>query len=237
MEVFELSDSSSKCSYLDGLTANMKYFYIKECTIDFYTILLERGWRRFGHYFFVPICSTCNACITIRYDCESFLFSKSQKRVLKNPIRLEINRPHVTEEHLMLYDKYHRYMNRKKQWSYTKITLDNYYDTFVAGYEEFGYEFNYYFEDLLIGVALVDVLPEAISSVYCYYDHDFHKYSIGTYSILKQIEFAKLNKIPHLYPGYWIRNHYSMGYKERYKPFEILLNRPKLNDKCIWIKE
>lgn len=237
MEVFELENSLSKCSYLEGLESNMKYFYIKQCTNDFYMTLLERGWRRFGNYFFVPICSTCNACVTIRQDCQAFEFSKSHKRILKNPIRVVINRPHVTQEHLMLYDKYHRYMNRKKKWNYTQITLDNYYDTFVAGYEEFGYEFDYYFEDLLIGVALVDILPDAISSVYCYYDHDFKKYSIGTYSILKQIQFAKSYNIPYLYPGYWIKNHYAMGYKERFKPFEILLNRPTLEDKCIWIKE
>ena len=73
--------------------------------------------------------------------------------------------------------------------------------------------------------------------MYCYYDHDFKKFSIGSYSILKQIAFAKEYNIKYLYPGYWIKDHYSMGYKEKFKPFEVLQNRPNLNEYSIWIKE
>ena len=88
-----------------------------------------------------------------------------------------------------------------------------------------------------MGVALVDILDNAISAVYCYYDHNFAKYSIGSYSILKQIAIAKEYNIKYFYPGYWIKNHYSMGYKEKFKPFEILINRPNLNEEAIWKKE
>ena len=140
-------------------------------------------------------------------------------------------------EHLELYEKYHRVMHDKKGWEYQKSTLEIYYETFVQGYQDFGYEFDYYYEEKLVGVALVDVLDNAISAVYCYYDHDFKKFSIGSYSILKQIAFAKEYNIKYLYPGYWIKDHYSMGYKEKFKPFEVLQNRPNLNEYSIWIKE
>ena len=73
-----------------------------------------------------------------------------------------------------------------------------------------------------------------MSAVYCYYDHDYENLSIGQFSILAQISIAKQNKIPYLYLGYWIKDHFSMGYKERYKPFEVLKNRPKLDEKTIW---
>ena len=88
-----------------------------------------------------------------------------------------------------------------------------------------------------MGVAFVDILDNAISAVYFYYDHNFAKYSIGSYSILKQIASAKEYNIKYFYPGYWIKNHYSMGYKEKFKPFEILINRPNLNEEAIWKKE
>ncbi len=237
MEIYELIQEERPCSYLPEQEAKMRYLYIKECTAAFYLHLLERGWRRFGNYFFVPICSNCNQCVTIRQDCERFVFSKSHKRILKNPLLMRIRRPWVSEKHLELYDKYHRAMQDKKGWEYHQNTLECYYDTFVRGFLNFGYEFDYYIEDRLIGVAYVDVLENAISAVYCYYDHDFSKYSIGTYSILKQIEIAKRYNIKYLYPGYWIKNHHSMGYKDRFRPFEILHNRPNLNEESIWIKE
>ncbi|MDE5591571.1 MAG: arginyltransferase, partial [Helicobacter sp.] len=65
-------------------------------------------------------------------------------------------------------------------------------------------------------------------------DHEYSKFSIGTYSFLKQIVIAKEHNIKYLYPGYWIKNHHSMGYKERFRPFEILTNRPDINEQTIW---
>ena len=237
MEVFEIAQALKSCGYLEGIEAKYRYLYIKECSKEFYDLLLQRGWRRFGNYFFVPMCEGCESCISIRQDCEAFSFSKSQQRILKNPLTLEISKPRVSKEHLELYDKYHCVMNSKKGWQYQGISLESYYDTFVRGYEDFGYEFCYYFEGHLVGVALVDILDNAISAVYCYYDHNFAKYSIGSYSILKQIAIAKEYNIKYFYPGYWIKNHYSMGYKEKFKPFEILINRPNLNEEAIWKKE
>ncbi|MDE5591573.1 MAG: arginyltransferase, partial [Helicobacter sp.] len=105
MEIYELVQNPKICSYLLDHEATFRYFYIKECTNDFYYQLLERGWRRFGNYFFVPTCKDCYACITIRQDCESFVFSKSHQRVLKNPLTLNITRPHLTQKHLELYNK------------------------------------------------------------------------------------------------------------------------------------
>lgn len=237
MEVYELIQTPRPCSYLPNLEALFRYFYIKDCTKSLYNALLERGWRRFGNYFFVPICKACDACISIRQNCLEFTFSKSHKRTLKSPLTLEITRPRVSDTHLALYAKYHQRMQQKKGWECQEVALDSYYDTFVQGFLDFGYEFDYYIKDKLVGVAYVDILPTAISAVYCYYDHDFENLSIGTYSILKQIEVAKRYHIPYLYPGYWIQNHHSMGYKERFKPFEILCNRPNLGENPLWVKE
>ncbi|WP_367317551.1 hypothetical protein [Helicobacter sp. UBA3407] len=83
MEVYELVQAPRPCSYLPNLEASFRYFYIKNCTVYLYCALLERGWRRFGNYFFVPTCKTCDACISIRQDCANFVFSKSHKRTLK----------------------------------------------------------------------------------------------------------------------------------------------------------
>ena len=47
-------------------------------------------------------------------------------------------------------------------------------------------------------------------------------------------KIAKELNIPYIYLGYWIDKHHSMGYKEEYQPFEILLNRANLNEATMW---
>ncbi|MFA5721911.1 MAG: arginyltransferase, partial [Aliarcobacter sp.] len=52
--------------------------------------------------------------------------------------------------------------------------------------------------------------------------------------ILFQIQIAKELKIPYIYLGYWIKDHFSMGYKKEYMPFEVLKNRAKYNQESVW---
>ena len=75
---------------------------------------------------------------------------------------------------------------------------------------------------------------DSLSCVYCFYDHDYESRSLGKFSILAQMSIAKQANIPHLFLGYWIKDHFSMGYKEDYAPFEILINSPSLDEDCVW---
>jgi arginine-tRNA-protein transferase len=125
-------------------------------------------------------------------------------------------------------------MQSKKGWEPNEVDIQDYYRSYVSGGNEFGKELLYFIEDKLVAVALLDILSDGISSIYCYYDHDYEKLSLGKYSILAQISIAKQKAIPYLYLGYWIKDHFSMGYKEAYKPFEILVNRPNLDEEPIY---
>jgi len=234
----ELFEENRECSYFDEKLSDIRYKYIYSCTIDKYQPMLERGWRRFGRMHFVPECRSCTKCVSMRIDVNNYKFSKSEKRVIsKNQdTKLYIRPPSVTMEHLSLYDKYHKFMNDKKDWTYSAIDVDDYVRSYVESSENFAKEFLYMRDDKLIGVALVDILPQAISAIYCYYDHDYSEFSIGKFSILAQIKIAKELNIPYIYLGYWIKDHFSMGYKEKYSPFEILKNRPSLEEIPIWEK-
>ena len=125
-------------------------------------------------------------------------------------------------------------MELKKNWNENKIDVDEYVKSYVNGAHEYGKEILYFIDDKLVAVALVDIMDEALSSVYCYYDHDYDHLSLGKFSILAQLSIAKQSNIPYLYLGYWIKDHFSMGYKENYKPFEILQNRPSMDEETIW---
>lgn len=236
MRLFEFYAEPKECSYLSDKTSRFRYFHIQNCSDSFYIGLLERGWRRFGNYFFVPICNECQKCITIRTLVEEFKFSKNHRRVIKNNYNTElyIQKPTISQEHLNLYDKYHKKMHTKKGWEYIPITQKSYTEMFVEGHQHYGYEFLYIIDSKLIGVGLVDILQDSISAVYFFYDHDYENLSLGTFNILMQLRIAKEKKLKYFYPGYWIEGHSSMGYKERFKPFECLVNMPDIFDNTQW---
>lgn len=234
--ISELYQPPRACSYISGLEAYFRYFYIQQCSNELYLRLLVRGWRRFGNYFFVPQCAKCSKCLSVRQRVFEFEPSRSHKRILKKNAntKLVIQRPTITQEHLRIYDKFHKVMHEKKGWEYIPITPELYYEMFVEGHLDFGFEFLYFINGSLVCVALVDIVAEAISAVYCFYDHDYATFSLGTHSILRQLLLAKEWNIPYFYPGFWIKDHYSMGYKNNFTPFEVLKNRPDIHEEAIW---
>lgn len=234
----EFIEEGRECSYFPSCEiSDIKYRIIHSCQSDEYLDMLQKGWRRFGKMHFVPVCKECTKCISMRVDVENYSFSKSELRVLnKNKdTKIFIQPPSVSYEHLELYNKYHQYMQDKKGWSYNPISINEYISSYIDGKESgFAKEILYFIDDKLVGVALVDIIKEGISSIYCFYDHDYKHHSIGQFSILFQIRIAKELKIPYIYLGYWIKDHYSMGYKEKYQPYEVLQNRAGDKDEPIW---
>jgi len=235
-QILEFLEEDKPCSYFDDKLCDIRYKYMDSCTVSEQLQMLERGWRRFGNMHFVPECKTCDECKTVRIDVEKFKFSKSQRRVLNknNDTEVYIQKPTVTYEHINLFNKYHHHMSQKKDWHENVIDVQEYNNSYVNGAHNFGKEILYFRDSKLIGVALCDMMQEGMSAIYCFYDHDWEHLSIGQFSILAQISIAKQNKVPYLYLGYWIKDHFSMGYKERYKPFDILQNRPKLDESTVW---
>lgn len=224
-----------ECPYITNQKSITEH-YLDEVDISTYTNLLIRGWRRFGKHFFAPKCPWCDQCFSMRIPVEKFELTRSFKRVIKvnENTRLIIRKPTISKEHMALYAKFHDYRTATRGWEEDTNGTVEYFTAFVDGANDYGYEFAYYADKKLIAVALVDILPMGVSAVYCYYDPDFAHLSLGTYSILKQIEFAKKQQIPHLYLGYWVPENASLSYKARFKPFEILQGRPTLDQVALW---
>jgi len=232
MNIIKEFSIDSECSYLDNLKQKTYYKVIENCSINECQELIERGFRRFGKMYFRPICSTCSECKSIKIDVDNFKFSKSQRRVLKKAshIKSYIQKPTLTQEHLDLFKKYHLYMKDKKNWEYSESTPQGYHSSFVDGHNQFGYEILYYDEDKLIGVDLIDILEDGISSIYFYYDTDYMHLSLGKLSLYNQILYAKEVKLKWIYLGYYVKDCPSLSYKDHYKPYLTLQGQPNLED-------
>jgi arginine-tRNA-protein transferase len=227
---------NDKCSYLQNKEQTLHYKILENCSLICNHNLVETGYRRFGKMYFRPICYDCNECKSIKIDVENFNWSKSKRRVLKKAkdIEIFIKKPEVSKEHLDLYKKYHLYKKEKNGWDYHNVTPQSYYNAFVDGAYEYGYEVLYFFKDKLIGVDLIDILPHGISSIYFYYDPDFSRYNLGKLSLYYQIIMAKERGLKWVYLGYYVKDCPSLAYKADYKPFLTLQGRPDDITEAIW---
>ncbi len=89
-------------------------------------------------------------------------------------------------------------------------------------------------DDKIIGVDLIDILDDGISSIYFYYDPDYSRLSLGTFSLLYQIELARVLKLSWIYLGYWVDGCKAFAYKPNFQPQEILHGFPAIDEEPNW---
>ena len=140
----------------------------------------------------------------------------------------------MTQAHINLYNKYHHYKHKKDQWQHKNISHREYHENFVEGAHDFGKEVLYIKDDKLIGVDLIDILDDGISSIYFYYDPDYANLSLGTYSLLYQVKLAKILELPWIYLGYWVDGCKAFAYKPKFQPQEILDGFPPVSQEPQW---
>ena len=226
------------CAYIPDNQVRMNYKYVTQASKEFTSSVIARGWRRFGKYFFYPICNGCNECKSIRIDAKNYHPSKSQRKAIKRNAntKIVIQEPTITQSHIDLYNKYHTYKNQHDGWKHRDINQNEYYDNFVDGAYNFGKEVLYIVDDKLVGVDLIDILDDGISSIYFYYDPDYARLSLGTFSLLYQIQLANRLKLPWIYLGYWVDGCKAFAYKENFNPQEILDGFPHISQQPLWEK-
>lgn len=221
-----------ECPYIKGNSCFMEYKFIKNCSKTLNQELVTRGWRRFGAYFSRPICKDCKECLGLRIKVDEFALSKSLRRVMKKNIHTQIilKKPNLSNEHLYLYEKYHEFMQEKRGWKVNSLNFRQYYNLYVDGAFDFGYELDFFVDDKLVCVDLIDILEDGISSIYCFYDPEYGDLSLGKFSLLTEIKFAKIRTLPYIYLGYFVAGCQSLMYKADYTPNEILKRTSSLDE-------
>ena len=224
------------CSYLPGRTSQFEYRWAGSLSSDRFEALLKRGWRRFGRALFRPVCRQCRECCGIRIVLPEVRLTKSQRRCLNQnaDVRLVVQSPSITDEHLRLYNDYHRDMHERRGWPFRETTEDDYYQSFLDGHFEFSREFLYFRDDRLIAVGMVDMTDRVQSSMYFIHEPQWRNKGPGTFSVLSEIEVGRAAGREYLYLGYYIRDCESMNYKNRYRPHQLLRDYVSDFDLPVW---
>ncbi|XP_050298320.1 arginyl-tRNA--protein transferase 1 isoform X4 [Anthonomus grandis grandis] len=98
-------------------------------------------------------------------------------------------------------------------------------DAKSPGYGSFHQQ--YWIDDKLIAVGVIDILPECVSSVYFFYDPDYRELTLGTYGSLREVQLVQelQTEIPNLkyyYMGFYIHSCPKMRYKGKLSPSDLL---------------
>lgn len=210
------------CSYLPRRRASHVFLDPEApVTAEVYATLIESGFRRTGSLLYRPRCRGCSACVPARIPVDRFQPSRSQRRnLVANEDVLATPREAVfRDEHFALYQRYqnHRHpgggMDRTSPEEYMRFLAADWVETEFVEFRVAG---------RLIAVAVTDVLPSGLSSVYTFFDPVQERRGPGTHAILWQIQSARRRGLAHLYLGYWIAESPKMAYKARFQPLEGL---------------
>lgn len=213
------------CPYLTGRTA-ASAFVDPSLTLSpaIYARLLGHGFRRSGPHVYRPRCPECAACRPVRIPADAFRPRRSQQRAWRaSGAALSIApRPAVFDERH--FDLYQRYLeSRHADGGMTGGGADDYRRFLFA---EWGQTLcvELRLDQRLLGVAVTDVVPGALSAVYTFFEPEETARSPGVLAILAQVELARRWRLPHLYLGYWIADCAKMRYKADYRPLEVLVD-------------
>ena len=70
------------CPYLPGRMVRNEHFCAMDLNGEELGDYLQTGWRKFGIYYFRPVCDNCKACTPLRVLANDFHASRSQRKVL-----------------------------------------------------------------------------------------------------------------------------------------------------------
>lgn len=210
------------CPYLKGKTWITRLFVARKISPALYETLLSKGFRRSGNLFYCNTCEGCTSCIPLRIPISKFHLSPSMKKCLRRNRDVEIRETSIAfdREVFALYRRYCVHKHGKEDLSiqeegFRRFLCSSPLDTRMLRYLVNG---------KMVGVSWLDYLPHSLSSVYFAFEPEEAKRSLGTFSVLKEIEIARMRGREFYYLGFYVPGSPKMSYKARFKPHELLLN-------------
>ena len=213
------------CPYIEPETAST-VLLDPEYQVDnnLFSILLKSGFRRSGKTIYKPHCRNCNACVSVRIPAREFTPNRAQRRCSQRNADLTTTLVPATfrKEHFELYCRYQSWrhtgdiMDHNDPERYQEFMVDSSIETVFIEFRQDG---------KLVALSVCDMPDDGMSAVYTFFDPHMPKRSLGTFAILKQLDYVRQMGLDWLYLGYWIDNCRKMSYKTNFKPIFGYVNK------------
>lgn len=186
--------------------------------------LLAAGYRRSGWYFYRTQCPVCCACEPLRLDVESFVETRSMRRVRRlgdQHMQMQVAPPELDNDRLRVFNA-HRFGRDLARGEEPTDAYD--YSSFLLNSTCPVLELSFWKDGELVAISITDVAQQSLSAVYCFFDPKFSWLSPGTYAILNQITLARKVNFKWLYLGMYVATNPHLRYKSRFGPNERLVD-------------
>ena len=212
-----------ECSYLPRETASSLMLDPSQpLNSRLFHKLLNAGFRRSGASMYRPQCRHCNACISVRIAVRDYQPNRAQRRAYKRNADLKsVMQPAAFHpEHFELYCRYQTWRHDGDMVAPTRATGDDptLYNEYMVNSMVDTMFIEHRLNHRLAAVSVCDLSADGIVAVYSFFAPELKQRSLGTYSIMKLIDYANMLGMDWLYLGYWIRGCKKMQYKAQFQP-------------------
>jgi arginine-tRNA-protein transferase len=224
IQLVVVQDQMQPCPYRDEVARMPLRLPLGTVSPEAVDELLSLGYRRSGDFVYRTQCPRCSACEPTRFEVDQFVLTKSMKRVLHRGDReldCVIGNPRADAGRVRLFN--HHRESRGLGNRSELIDEDSYRSFLVASCCE-SLELAIYHCNQLIAISIFDVGATSVSAVYTHFDQTFHRYSLGTYAILKQLDWATQNEKRFVYLGMYVADNPHLNYKARFGPQQRRIN-------------
>jgi arginine-tRNA-protein transferase len=207
------------CPYLPGRLSRNVTLLAPGLPLGLYHAFMDLNFRRMGQLFYRPQCEGCAECRMLRVDVKAFRPRRAQRRCLagNKDLDVRLGEPRCDPERERLYARYLAARHDGQMDGSPDELRDFLYTSAVQTVE-----FVYRRAGRLLGVGIADLEPRASSAVYCYYDPDEGRRSLGVFNVLALIEESRRRGLGHVYLGYYVAGSPRMSYKADFRPCETL---------------
>jgi len=216
--------SEHQCSYLTGQTERLVFTLPQQpLTPAVYQQLMNYNFRRTGDQLYRPYCQDCQACQAVRIAAAQFVSSASQRKLLNKAKKSDWHYRVKPARDAMQYFQLYQHYIRGKHAGGVMDPPDPEHLLSMFGCDWLDIlVLEQYQQQQLIGVMVLDQMPDGLSAVYSFYQPN-HPLALGKLAILAALEYLASEPSTWLYLGYYIAECQKMAYKADFAPQQRLI--------------
>lgn len=215
---------SHACSYLPAQQERLLFSLPEQpLSAEVYQWLTEHNFRRSGEQLYRPYCLQCQACQAVRLDVTALQPSRSQRRQLQQASRLNWSwRWQPEPQHQAYFPLYQAYIRQRHADGVMYPPEPEHLQQLLSCSWLQVSTLEQYVGDQLVGVLVLDHLPQGLSAVYSFYQPE-HPLALGILAVLAGTTLCRQQQLPYFYLGYLVSDSDKMRYKSQFRPQQRLI--------------